>query len=68
MIPTVCRFLGSDETLVYSSDYPHWDGAFPNSVRGLTERDDLTQENKRKILGDNARRLYPALAQAPVPA
>jgi predicted TIM-barrel fold metal-dependent hydrolase len=68
MIPTVCRFLGSDETLVYSSDYPHWDGAFPNSVRGLTERDDLTRENKRKILGDNARRLYPALAQVPVPA
>jgi len=62
MIPTVARYLGSDQTMLYSSDYPHWDGAFPNSVRGLTERTDLTDENKRNILGDNARRYYPKLA------
>jgi uncharacterized protein len=67
MIPTVCKFLGTDETLVYSSDYPHWDGAFPNSTRGLTERTDLTDENKRNILGANAQRLYPALARVPQP-
>jgi hypothetical protein len=68
MIPTVARYLGTDRTMVYSSDYPHWDGAFPNSTRGLTERTDLTDENKRNILGDNARRLYPALARVPTPA
>jgi hypothetical protein len=32
------------------------------------ERTDLTDGNKRKILGENARRLYPALAKVPVPA
>jgi hypothetical protein len=68
MIPTVIRFLGSDESLIYSSDYPHWDGDFPNSVRTLVERTDLTDDNKRNILGENARRFYPALAKVPVPA
>jgi uncharacterized protein len=68
MIPTVFRYLGSDRTLVYSSDYPHWDGDFPNSTRDLAKRTDLTDENKRNLFGDNARRLYPALAQVPVPA
>jgi predicted TIM-barrel fold metal-dependent hydrolase len=68
MIPTVIRFLGTDETLLYSSDYPHWDGDFPNSVRKLVERTDLTDQNKRNIIGDNARRFYPALAKLPVPA
>jgi len=68
MIPTVFRFLGSDQTLVYSSDYPHWDGDFPNSTRDLAKRIDLTDENKRNLFGENARRLYPALARVPVPA
>ncbi len=67
MIPTVIKYLGSDQTMVYSSDYPHWDGAFPNSTKGLTERSDLTDQNKRNILGGNAQRLYPALAKVPTP-
>jgi predicted TIM-barrel fold metal-dependent hydrolase len=66
-IPAVIDFLG-DETLVYSSDYPHWDGAFPNSTNKLARRTDLTDDNKRNIFGGNARRLYPALARTPVPA
>jgi len=66
MIPTVIRFLGTDETLVYSSDYPHWDGGFPNTTRQLVARADLTDQDKRNILGENARRLYPALATIPV--
>ncbi len=68
MIPTVVRFLGTDQTLLYSSDYPHWDGDFPNSTRQMVDRDDLSDQNKRNILGDNARRFYPALAKVPVPA
>ena len=67
MIPTVIRFLGTDETLLYASDYPHWDSGFPNTTRTLVERSDLTIENKRNILGENARRFYPALADASVP-
>jgi predicted TIM-barrel fold metal-dependent hydrolase len=66
MMPTVVEFLGTDQTLLYSSDYPHWDGAFPNSTRKLVERTDLTEENKRNIFGENARRFYPALARVPV--
>ena len=68
MIPTVIDYLGSDETLVYSSDYPHWDGAFPNSTRGLADRTDLSAGNIRNIFSENARRLYPALARVPMPA
>jgi len=68
MIPTVARYLGTDDTMVYSSDYPHWDGAFPNSTKKLAVRTDVTDDLKRKIFGDNARRLYPALAKVAVPA
>jgi predicted TIM-barrel fold metal-dependent hydrolase len=68
MIPTVCNYLGSDELLVYSSDYPHWDGAFPNSTKSMAVRTDMTDQQKRNIFGDNARRLYPSLAKVPVPA
>ena len=67
-IPAVIKFLGSDETLLYSSDYPHWDGDFPNTTSSLAGRDDLTDDNKRNIIGENARRFYRALAQVPVPA
>jgi hypothetical protein len=42
--------LGSDELLLYSSDYPHFhDSQLP---------DDLPEATRRKILGDNARRFY----------
>src|SRR5579871_5390657 len=67
-MPAVVQYLGTDETLVYSSDYPHWDGAFPNSTRKLAVRTDLTEQNKRRIFGENARQLYPALSKVPVPA
>jgi predicted TIM-barrel fold metal-dependent hydrolase len=46
--------LGSDELLLYSTDYPHWhaddlDGGFPR---------DLSPERTRKILSENARAWY----------
>ena len=44
MIPTVIQFLGTDQTLLYASDYPHWDSDFPNTTRKLVARDDLTRE------------------------
>jgi predicted TIM-barrel fold metal-dependent hydrolase len=64
MAPVVIRFLGTDEALLYASDYPHWDGGFPNTTRTVVEREDLTDGNKRNILGQNALRFYPALAEA----
>ncbi len=53
-----------DDHIIYASDYAHWDCDFPNSVRAFSERDSLTETQKRKILRDNAGRLYklPVLA------
>jgi len=63
MLPVVIRYLGTDATLMYSSDYPHWDGQFPNSTKKLVERDDLTEQNKRNIFGENAKRFYGGFAE-----
>ena len=53
----VVNSLGED-VVVYASDYCHWDCAFPDTVKIVTERTDISQSAKRKILLDNARRLY----------
>jgi uncharacterized protein len=62
LVPSVAAAVGAD-TILFSSDYPHTDGSFPNSVRMIRERQDLSDEVKRKILGENAGRFY-GLAQA----
>ena len=36
----------------------HWDHSFPGSIDEIKERGDITDAQKRKILGDNTRRLY----------
>lgn len=43
---------------VYASDFPHGDHSDPKSVAELKGRPDLTDGQKRKVLADNARRLY----------
>lgn len=45
-------------TIMYASDYPHWDMSWPESGSLIWERTDLSQEAKRNLLGDNARRFY----------
>lgn len=57
-----------EEIVMYSSDYPHWDATFPGSVDEIIARKDLTEAQKRKILGDNARRLLYGKRGAPVAA
>jgi predicted TIM-barrel fold metal-dependent hydrolase len=49
---------GLEDTLVFSSDFPHYDAVFPGSVAACANREDLTQTSKRKILRDNALRFY----------
>jgi uncharacterized protein len=49
--------LGED-VLMYASDYAHWDCEFPNSVRKIGEREELTDTQKAKILRENALRCY----------
>jgi predicted TIM-barrel fold metal-dependent hydrolase len=61
LVPIVADMLG-DGQVMYASDYPHTDSAFPCSVKAMRERDDLSDERKELILGTNARRYYgPAL-------
>ena len=56
-LPYVLEAAG-EGNIVYASDYCHWDCDFPNSVRDIAERSDLSDEAKRKVLAENAARLY----------
>lgn len=40
-----------------ATDYPHYDSEYPHTVSKLCDRGDITQRQKRLILGDNARAL-----------
>jgi predicted TIM-barrel fold metal-dependent hydrolase len=57
LLPAVAEALG-DDFLLYASDYPHWDSEFPESVRTLRERSDLSPATRAKILGENAQRFF----------
>ena len=51
---------GLAHTLVFSTDFPHFDAIYPGSVEAMASRDDMTPELKRQVLRDNALRLYGA--------
>ena len=58
LLETYVEHLGAD-SLVYSSDYPHWDCEFPGTVEMVrTNAKDLGDEVVAKVLGANAERLY----------
>jgi predicted TIM-barrel fold metal-dependent hydrolase len=44
--------------IVWASDYPHWDSAFPDSVTHVAGRDDLAVEHKAAIFEHNPKRLF----------
>lgn len=56
-IPYVISVLGED-VLFYASDFPHWDSEFPENIDHMLAREDLTESVKRKLLAENAKRLY----------
>src|SRR5262249_41322750 len=56
-VPEVAELLG-EQALLFSSDYPHWDSPFPNSVRIVRERQDLSETLKRRVLCDNVAACY----------
>jgi predicted TIM-barrel fold metal-dependent hydrolase len=43
---------------------PHWDHDFPENLREMASREDLSPESRRKILGDNARRMYGGIGRS----
>jgi hypothetical protein len=49
------RMINAETQLVFSSDYPHWDFNLPSMIYDLPF---LSEQAKRNILGENARRLF----------
>ncbi len=47
-----------DDNVVFSTDYPHGDSKFPDSVTGFLDLPVLTEASKRKMVWDNWCRLY----------
>lgn len=52
-LTALLEIIRADQTLLYSSDYPHWD--FDHPARALSG---VPQETRSRILADNARELY----------
>jgi predicted TIM-barrel fold metal-dependent hydrolase len=57
-IPRVIETIG-DDWIVFASDYSHFDSRFPGASEPIIENKQISDASKRKILNDNARRLYP---------
>jgi hypothetical protein len=66
-IPYVIERFGAHK-LLYASDYPHWDSGWPHTLRHVTERDDISEADKRTILADNPQRFYGFTADVPTGA
>ncbi|HVX20604.1 MAG TPA: amidohydrolase family protein [Acidimicrobiales bacterium] len=49
--------IGSDVAM-YASDWPHWDGEYPGSLREIENRPDLTDDQRDGILHRAAERFY----------
>jgi len=56
-LPHALAGLGT-QAVVYASDYPHWDAEFPETVRNISGRDDISDADKAAVLGGNAARIY----------
>jgi predicted TIM-barrel fold metal-dependent hydrolase len=57
ILPGVIDVLG-DEFIMFASDYPHWDGDWPESTKCLRTRTDISEQARGKIGGVNAQRFY----------
>lgn len=49
------RAIDAENTLMYSSDWPHWDFDVPGRIMSIPF---LSDQGKRNILGENARRVF----------
>ncbi len=57
ILPGVIDVLGAD-FIMFASDYPHWDGEWPESTKHLRTRNDISEDVRAKIGGLNAQRFY----------
>ena len=55
MLEATFKAVRAETQLMYSSDWPHWDFDVPARIAGLPF---LSEQAKRNILGDNARRVF----------
>lgn len=46
------------DNVVFASDYPHADGTFPGATKALLDTPLLDDDTRRRVLTDNAQRLY----------
>jgi predicted TIM-barrel fold metal-dependent hydrolase len=65
LLPLVADQIGADK-LMYASDYPHWDSDWPNTVRTLVERQDVSDGLREAVMCDNALTFYGIQKPAPV--
>ena len=49
-LPHAIAGLGA-QTVAYASDYPHWDCEFPDSVRKIADRDDMSRARQGRAPG-----------------
>ena len=50
--------LIGDDLFMYASDWPHWDGDYPESLHEVQHRKDLTETQRANVLGGAAERFY----------
>ena len=55
MLEATFKYMDAENTLMYASDYPHWDMDVPSVIWDLPF---LSEKAKRKILGENAKRAF----------
>jgi hypothetical protein len=57
LLGATLSIIGSD-TVMYASDWPHWDGDYPSSLHEIQEREDLTEDQRTGLLYRSAERFY----------
>ena len=55
MLQETFKMINAETQLLYASDYPHWDMDLPSTIYDLPF---LSQQAKRNILGESARKLF----------
>ncbi len=57
MLAPTLDLIGHD-TVMYASDWPHWDGDYPASLHEMQQREDLSESQRHGVLYGAAARFY----------